>query len=263
MRVVEDAGAELAARVVPQAARGVHGRAEHDGARHVAEHADGELDHAHRHRLVVLVGTADDEQHGADLSTGVHEHDGREDGDEDVDLRARHPALPAHRVPLGRGQLLERSIVQIVQLPQIGCRTSVDTRTIIIQECIVVELHASHAAGLAGREIRVRILSTDGAEGGVLAVTRHAAGQGAVGSRAQVPVTLLWATHEHQRHHAGTINGGCGCSPSGHLSCGRYKLQYDNSRRYYTESHHQDTTESRHKIGIVCRESELLLQIFG
>lgn len=50
--VVGGAGAEHAAGGVAQAAGGVHGRAEHDGARHVAEHADRELDHAHRHRLV-------------------------------------------------------------------------------------------------------------------------------------------------------------------------------------------------------------------
>lgn len=50
--VVGDAGAEQAAGAVAQAAGGVHGGAEHDGARHVAEHADRELDHAHRHRFV-------------------------------------------------------------------------------------------------------------------------------------------------------------------------------------------------------------------
>lgn len=50
--VVRRAGAEHPAERVARAAGRVHGRAEHDGARDVAEHADRELDHAHRHRLV-------------------------------------------------------------------------------------------------------------------------------------------------------------------------------------------------------------------
>ena len=50
--VIGSAGAEQPARVVPDAAGGVDGGPEHDGARHVAEHANRELDHTHRHRFV-------------------------------------------------------------------------------------------------------------------------------------------------------------------------------------------------------------------
>lgn len=50
--VVAGAGAYESARGVSEAAGGVYGRPEYDRTGHVTEHADRELYHTHRHRLV-------------------------------------------------------------------------------------------------------------------------------------------------------------------------------------------------------------------
>lgn len=76
--VVLLAGALLAADRVPHEARRIDHRPIDDGARHVAEQTDRELDDAHRHGLVLRIGASHDQQHAAHLGRRMHEDEERE-----------------------------------------------------------------------------------------------------------------------------------------------------------------------------------------